>query len=345
MAAPFVGNQDYRGYLNYLSQGGGADRGIAKSLLGFVGNDAKFGASGSKLQGYGPELAQSLVGGNQRLFQEYQRLMAPPGAPPGSYAPLPGYGGGGGVPRPVYAPKLDIGALNANARSQAEGAVNPYYTKVLSEFLAAQAARRNQRQTQYDTDVTNLQDALKSTLEANKIGRERTAEDVAENQAQINQTADEFQVDSGEQFTEDRLNVARDTAASGKTGGLGAQAQEKLTATRNTGEKRQVEKFQAERQAQELFKGRTFEDLFRSDTETTDKTEKGKKQAKFDLDSYIQNQGFEEQDTRNKLEQERLGRVADESRNKSRLLFNQYLAGIKDPAQYEAAVRTYGSLI
>jgi hypothetical protein len=44
MATPYVGNNDYRGYLNYLSQNGNANAGV---LLNAVGNDGKFSGGGS----------------------------------------------------------------------------------------------------------------------------------------------------------------------------------------------------------------------------------------------------------------------------------------------------------
>jgi len=340
VAAPYVGQNDYRGYLSYLGSQGDTN---AQGLLNYVGNDARFD-TGKAERMYGNaatrEYYNRLNQANQTLYQQFQNMNKP-----GSIAPLYGGGGGGGGPRPVYAPKLDIGALNAQARSAAEGAVNPYYTKVLNEFLAAQAARRQQRQTQAQTDITNIQDSLKSALELSQLNRERTTEDVGKNLENIATTADQFQTDTGEEFALGRNQLAEQTAAAGLTGGLGAQQQERAVAGRNLQEERQVKQFQEQKNVQAQFKTRTFEDLMRQDTENTGKAEKGKKQVQFDLDSYIQNLGFEESDTRNKLEQERLGRVGDESRNQARLAFNNYLAGIKDPAQLQAAVATYGGQI
>lgn len=245
--------------------------------------------------------------------------------------------GGGGAPQ-VYAPKLDVAAISAKARAAAEGAVNPFYTKQLTDFLAKQAAQKQQQQTQYQTNIKNMEDTLKQTLEQNAITGARTGEDVAQNIAEVNQTADEFQTDTGQDFDQARLEVARQAS----TGGLGAQKTEGAQAARNTQESRQVQKFQTAKQEQELFKSRTFDDLARSGKLAKEGTEKGKAAAKFDLDSYIQNAGFVEKETRNQLEQQRLQAIGQEQGNQSKLLFNQYLAGISDPAKYEAAVRTYG---
>jgi hypothetical protein len=322
MPAPFVGNQDYRGYLNYLGTQGDP---VAKQLLGVVGNDAKFGSTIP----YNSETTRMLQGRNTELYNAYTSLNKLPSI----YG-----GGGGGAPAPVYAPKLDIAGVYAKARSAAEGAVNPFYTKQLNDFLAQQGAQKQQQQTQYETNIKNLEDQLKNTLEQNDITKGRTTEDVAQNEAQIAQTADEFQTDTGQQFDQSRLAAARGAS----TGGLGQQQLETGQQARNTQETRQTQQFQQKKQEQELFKTRTFADLARSGTLAGEATTKGKAAAKFDLDSYIQNAGFTEQNKRNELEQNRLQAVGQEQGNQSKLLFNQYLSGISNPAQYQAALQTYG---
>ncbi len=255
-----------------------------------------------------------------------------------------GGGGGGGAPAPVYAPKLDVAAVNAQARAAAENAVNPYYTKVLNEFLTQQAAQRARAQTQYQTDITDIEDTLKETVEGNALTKARTEEDVTKNIADIADSADEFQTDSGEEFDAARMMEARDTAASGKTGGLALQASEKGVEKRNKVEERQAKKFKDLKETQQLFKGRTMADLLKSDELATKRTEKGKTQRKFDLDSYIESQDFETSNKRNELERSRLNDITQNQSSQSKLLFNNYLAGIADPAKYEAAVRTYGGL-
>lgn len=258
---------------------------------------------------------------------------------PTSLPPLPGYGAGGGGPAQVYAPKLDVAALSAKARAAAEGAVNPFYTKQLNDFLAQQAAQRQRQQEQYQTNVTNIEDQLKMRLEQNQLDKARTGEDVAINQAEIAQNADNFQVDSGQEFDQARLDIARQAS----TGGLGAQKLEGATGERNKQEARQVQKFEQAKQQQELFKTRTFDDLAKSSEQAGTSAEKNKKQAKFDLDAYIQDSQFSEQNKRNELEENRLQAISREQGNQGKLLFNQYLAGISNPAQYAAAVQTYGS--
>ena len=247
------------------------------------------------------------------------------------------YGGGGGAPT-VYAPRLDIAALGAQARAGAESAVNPYYTLQLNQFLAKQAAQKQQQQTQYETNVKNAEEQLKQTLEGNEITKQRTTEDVAQNQQQIAQTADEFQTDTGQQFAEDRLALAKEAS----TGGLGQQKVEKVQTARNLQETRQTGKFEQQKQEQELFKGRTFEDLTRSGEIATKGTTRAKEAAKFDLDSYIQNMGFQESEERDRLRTNQLQEIAAKEAEQRRLLFNNYLNNISNPAQRQAAVSQYG---
>lgn len=332
----YVGNPDYRGYLNYLGkQVGGPDAAVARQLLGLqIGNDAGFNPK------YG-SVAQGLKDTAQRLFQQYQGLnTATPTQNIGSI-----YGGGGS--RQAYAPRLDIAAINAQARQAAENAVNPYYLKQLNEFLAQygaqQGVKRQQAETQADTDIKNLQDQLTNTLQGNEKTRVRTGEDVAQNIAEVNAQGEEFQEDTGQRFEDERLALARQQAVSGTLGsGAGARQTKQAIEARNVQETRQVQKFQQAKQQQELFKGRTLEDLMKSDELAKVSKEKGEKQVKFDLDNYIQGLVYQEQITRNELEQERLKRIAQEQQSQAKLKFTQYLAGIKNPAQLAAAVQTYG---
>lgn len=245
----------------------------------------------------------------------------------------------GGTPPPVYAPKLDIAAINAQARQSAEGATNPYYTKVLNDFLAQQAFNTKQTKTQYDTDVKNYEDQLKNTVEQNAITKTRTGEDVAKNIADVNQNADQFQTDSGQAFDAQRLDLARNTS----TGGLGQQKLETAQAGRNTQETRQVQKFQAAKDQQELFKTRSFDDLARSGKLAGEAATKGKIAAKFDLDTYIQNAAFTEKDTRNKLEASRQAEIDQKARSYAKDAYASYIRNITDPAQRLAGVAQYGS--
>lgn len=243
--------------------------------------------------------------------------------------------------RPVYAPAPDIAGINARARQTAEGVVNPYYTLKLNRFLEQQKVARETKQQQYQTNVTNLQDALGRSLEDSQQNRVRTAEDTATNVAGINQEADQLQTDQGQQFTQDRLALARDAS----TGGLGAQKLESQQTAQNTTESRQAQKVQEQKTQQELFKSRTLDDLLKGDTRAKTDTEKGKKAAKFDLDNFIKAQTMDLADQKDNLEQGRLAQLAEETQRQAKLSYLDFFNRISNPAQKAAFASTYGSLL
>jgi hypothetical protein len=246
------------------------------------------------------------------------------------------------VPSFVRPPRLDYAALQAQARSAAENAVNPYYTKQINDFVANQALQKQRQEAQNQTNIQNLQDELKQTLEGNQIQEGRTTQDVSQNQADINQNADQFQTDTGQAFDANRIAQADQIAKSGLSGGLAAQQGEAAQIQGNTAEKRQEQQFQKQRDAQELFKTRTFEDLARSGELATQAEAKGERQAQFDLNNFIQDQGLAETQKRNELEASRLQQVGAETQNQAKLAFQRYLANIRDPAQLAAAAQLYG---
>lgn len=245
-------------------------------------------------------------------------------------------------PKQVYAPALDFASINAQARSAAEANVNPYYTKQLNDFLAEQAAKRSQTEAQAQTNISQLQTDLTNKLQGNDITKARTAEDTATNLDQLTTQADQNQVDSGTAFSTDRLQQGRDLAKAGLTGGLGAQQVEGAQIAHNTTEERATAATDQAKQQQELTKARTFEDLERSGTLATQAKDTGVKQVNVDLADFITNQGFETESKKGQLEAQRLGAVAQEQQNQGKLLVNNFIASIADPASRQAAQQAYG---
>lgn len=248
-------------------------------------------------------------------------------------------------PKQVYAPALDFASINAQARSQAEANVNPYYTKQLNDFLAAQAAARSQTEAQTTTTIGQLEEDLKNKLAANQVTGERTTQDTATNEAQIAEQADQAQTDTGQKFTTDRLQQARDLAKAGLTGGLGAQQVEATTEARNTGEKRAAETVQQAKDTQELNKTRTFEDLATSGTLATSAKESGVKQANTSLADFITNQGLDLTAKQTQLEANRQADIVQQADQQRSILVQNFVNGIADPAQRQAALQAYGGLL
>lgn len=247
--------------------------------------------------------------------------------------------------RQVYAPSLNLSAISSQARSQAANAVNPFYTKQLSEFLAQQAFEKQTQEAQAKTNIGNLQDQLNQTLGQNQITQGRTAQDVATNEANIATASDQYQTDQGQQAEIDRLALAKQQAVSGTTGsGVGAGQQLTAQTAQNTTESRQGAEFQKQKQQQELFKSRTFEDLARSGAQARTSTTKGTAQINFDLNNYIKQQSFALTSKKTDLEIARQNAIEQSAQKYGTAAVNKFIQSISNPAQRQAALQAYGGL-
>lgn len=246
----------------------------------------------------------------------------------------------------VYAPTLNYAQINAQARKQAQAAVNPRYVKELQLFQQQQQLKRQQQQQQYQTNVADIERQLQQGLESSGIQRERTAEDTAQNLSEISNQADIFQTDSSQQFEQARQDLGDQAAASGLgPKGLGGQQVAQATQQQNTAEARQAQSFQRAKEQQNLFKNRTFEDLLRSDELAKTSATEGKKQAKFDIDSYLKNLNLETEQGTRSIETSRLSaQLGAESDARAKLVQN-FIQSIKNPAQRQAAYSAYGGLL
>lgn len=248
------------------------------------------------------------------------------------------------TPGPVYAPKLDLSGIYGKAQGIAQNNVNPYYTKQLNDFIAQQSAEKVSQQQQAQTNIQNLQDQAANTLKANALTQQRTGQDVLQNEQQAGIKFDQQQQDQGTQFDQARIAQAKQLATQGvTTSGVGAQQVLQGQNDRNLQEGRQTDEFHAQNQTQELFKSRTFADLAQSNVLAQQSKDKGVKQINFDLNKYIQNQGFALSNEKGDLEQQRLARVAQETNNQAKLLVNQFIQNLSNPAQRLAAAQQYGS--
>lgn len=193
------------------------------------------------------------------------------------------------APKPFVYSNFNTAANSAKARSQAEQAVNPLYTKKLQDYLDQQRTYQQRQEADTATASKTLDEALANTLQANELTKQRTGEDVAANIAGINTQAENYQADSGDQFNQARLALLRGGQDVGA--GLGAQEVARQQQQRNTQEGRQVETFNEAKRGQELVKTRTFEDLARSGELATKGTGEQKKALQLSLSRYIQDQG------------------------------------------------------
>ena len=329
MATNYIGNNDYRGYLNYLSQNGqGSQKAQASSLLKLVGNDAKF--SGNYWDG------SDIANANSQFYQQFQSANAAPNKSPGStiYS---------GYVAPAKAANFNIQGAYNSAYGQAAGSVNAMYDKYLNTFLDQQRNAMAKQQNIYQNTQQSYDTALKNTEEANKLTGERSQQDFYQAKDQTNLQQDQFQTDSGTEFAISRIEEARKTAQSGATGGLSAQKTANTQEARNTGEARQVEKFDQEKYNQELVKARTFEDLAISSKLAQEKTATGKKAAQFDLDNYIIASQLEERSYRDKDQENRNKDIIEERNRIAREQYQNWLGTLSDPVRIATAAKYAGS--
>lgn len=244
----------------------------------------------------------------------------------------------------AYAPPLNLSNIYNQAGKTAASNVNPYYTKQLQDFQAQQAQEKALQQQQTQMNITNLQTQLQNTLQGNQITQARTGQDVLANEQQIGIKADQAQQDQGTQFDQARIAQAQQLANQGlTTSGIGQGQVAQSEVDRNTQEARQAQDNQQQVQQQELFKSRTFEDLARSGELATQGEATGEKQANFDLDKFIQGQASQLQQQTQSLEQQRLQRIAQETQAQAKLLVNNFIQSLSNPAQRLAAAQQYGS--
>lgn len=327
---------------------------VGNNVGGSQGGNVNPQGSNITIQGTSPTLQSASTAGIKLQNTSNPQVVANWGAPlpPANNAAansvlqqsqnlLNQYGYGAG---PVYAPKLDLAAINAQARAAAQNNVNPFYVKSLNDFVAQQASEKAQQQAQTDINIKNLKDTLTNTQAANATTGERTTEDTATKEANIAQTADWRQTDQGGQYDIDRVSQAIQQAKSGLTGsgiaaGAAASTQEKF----NTTESRQATGDQQAKAQAELLKARTFEDLGTSNKLAGEVETKGETQQNVNLTNFLTNQGFTLQNEKNDLEQKRLQSVAAESQTQAKLLVDKFIASIANPAQRMAALQAYGN--
>lgn len=236
----------------------------------------------------------------------------------------------------------DFAGINARARQTAEANVNPFYVKQLNDFLAQQQVKQTRKQEDYTRNITDLEDALKTSLETSQINRERTGEDVATNLGEITAQEDFSQGQEGTQFDQARLALLRQ----GEDAGAGQAQQEVGSAVtqRNVQAKEQARQVNVQKEAQNTFKTRTFADLGRSDKLAGEQTTKQKEVQKIDLDRYVQDIASETEQKRTGLEIERLTRLSEETRNQRSLGFQDFLKTISNPGTLAATAQAYGGM-
>jgi len=225
--------------------------------------------------------------------------------------------------------KFDVMGNWRNAQSAAERAINPLYEKKLNDFLAQNQAKKVRKQSEFAMNAENIASEKADTLAGNEVNRGRVAEDTTNAITGINVKEGQFQTDEGQSFDQNYRQAAEALAQSGAaTTGLGKQQTSDMVRLRNVSSQRQLDEFNGQREAKQLFKTRTFEDLARGDEQAGALAISKTKGAQFDLDAYLEDLAFDEQNTRFSNESERLGAVYDETQKQDKIGVEQFLAGL-----------------
>lgn len=243
----------------------------------------------------------------------------------------------------------DIAGANARARAAAESAVNPYYSKKLNDFLAQEEVKKQRANENFNVQTRDIEQALQDALQTSEIGRTRTTEDTASKLGEIGAQENFFQETEGTQFDRARSALLNQTAQSGLLGsGLGAQQDANAISDRNVKSAEQTRGFDTQRQATELFKTRTFEDLARSDTLSQRGATQNKEKVKIDLDRQLQDIGFETEQFKYSNEAERLNALLQEESRQNKLGVANFIAGLQgkgvNSRDLAATAQFYGSL-
>jgi hypothetical protein len=238
--------------------------------------------------------------------------------------------------RPKLA-QFDVMANWRTAKSAAEKYVNPLYEDKLNKFLQQQTAKKARKQQEFNLTTENIGQEKTTALGENEISRTRTAEDTANAITKVNTLEGQFQDDEGQQFDQNYRAAAEQIAASGGAQtGMGRQQTSDMVRLRNVTSQRQLDEFQGQREAKQLFKTRTFEDLMRGDQQVEQLATSKTKAAQFDLDSYLEDLAFDEVNKRDELDMWKAEQTYNKTQELDRIGTEEFLAGLVGSGRYSA---------
>ena len=168
-----------------------------------------------------------------------------------------------------------------------------------------------------------------NALEDSRVNRARTEQDVTQAVQNINKSEGIYQQDEGQAFDQNYRQVAEQLAAAGAaTTGLGKQQTSDMVRLRNVQNQRQLDEFVGQREAKQLFKDRTFEDLLRGDQRAEALAANQMKGARFDLDSAMQDIAIDEEANTFAAEIERGDKASQIAESVYRNNVDTWLAGL-----------------
>lgn len=238
---------------------------------------------------------------------------------------------------------IDVAGIFSKAQQKAIQAQTPQFNREKEIFIDRIKQRRGEIQDSAVAQNEALKVDLENRLEDIATGRSRTAQDVTRNKNELDVAEQQFQQDEGVQFQEDRALLADQVAGSGlTTSGLGKKKITQAENQRNVASARALQTIEGKREAQDIFKTRTFEDYSTSEVRSRAQNKAENEAVNRELKKELNKIAYDEVTGTRDLERQFQRDVFNEQNNQAKILFEQALTGIADPRTRQATREAYG---
>lgn len=230
---------------------------------------------------------------------------------------------------PGNAPTLDLNAIQAQASSAANNAVNPLYTNYLNQYLQSEASNQQAAQKQNELNLQQEQGALGNTLAQNTLAQKAAGQTNSLTQGNINAQQQNYQLASGNAQTQ-KLQAIQANIGSGNLGasGLGQQQIYSAENARNAADAAQSGQFQYQRDTSNLSTQDTFNQLAQSSQYATQAEGGQETQTNFNLNDYLRQAAQHDQAAQAQLEASRQQALTSAQQNSEAQLIQQQLSGL-----------------
>lgn len=225
---------------------------------------------------------------------------------------------------------FNTGAQYAQARQQAQGQENTYYTNLMNQFNNQIAQQQGEAQQANQMAQEGIQANLQNTLGQNQISGQRVGEDTSTALSNLANYQQNYKQTEGLNFDQAQRALSGNLAAGGTgTSGLGQQQVQQAQTQEQLGQQAEGQQYNVQRVAQQLFANRSMEDLSRSSQIAGQQAGLQTKAANFDLTTHLsalQRSQQTQQETYNKLEKDSIAADASSAYAKQ---VNDYLQGLR----------------
>lgn len=258
--------------------------------LGYPGTKASVTSTGYNASGYGAPQSGDIAQSNDPYINSIKAQANAAQKQINSYDPnainKAIYGS-------VYAPVgnaayYNTGQAYQKAFQQAQSQVDPFYNQQINAFNTNIAAMNQQAQQQQSLTSAQIQQQLANTLQGNQISQQRVGEDTSTALGNLGNAQQNYKQTEGMQFDQAQRALAQGLGQAGTAESGGGQ-QQVATAQKQEqlGQQAQGQQYQVQRQAQQLFANRSFEDISRSSGIAGQQAGQQESQGKLDLNKQL----------------------------------------------------------